>query len=283
MILVIAEQREGKLNRASWEAVAAAQQLAAKAGQPPIKVAVAGGQPGASAGELAAAAVDGGHRARGAGPRPVHRGRRSQPPSRTWLPRRRPRYVVFPHTYQARDFVPKLAARLAACAHHRRRRDHRGTGTAGVHAPGVPGQACRRRRARGRGTVPRHRAGRRLPGRRGGARRLAGAGHDGRGRRGCCRHPPEAGGAVPRGEAGGGPVAGRAHRRRGPRHQGAGQARRLPSSWPRRSTPNSPRRGRSATPAGCRSSGRSAAPARRWRRSSTWRSASPAPFSTRSA
>ncbi len=30
MILVIAEQRDGKLNRASWEAVAAAQQLAGR-------------------------------------------------------------------------------------------------------------------------------------------------------------------------------------------------------------------------------------------------------------
>ena len=29
MILVIAEQKDGKLNRATWEAIAAAQQLAA--------------------------------------------------------------------------------------------------------------------------------------------------------------------------------------------------------------------------------------------------------------
>ena len=29
MILVVAEQKDGKLNRASWEAIAAAQQLAA--------------------------------------------------------------------------------------------------------------------------------------------------------------------------------------------------------------------------------------------------------------
>ena len=40
MILVIAEQKDGKLNRASWEAIAAAQQLAG--GAMPIKVAVAG-------------------------------------------------------------------------------------------------------------------------------------------------------------------------------------------------------------------------------------------------
>ena len=40
MILVIAEQKDGKLNRASWETIAAAQQLAG--GSMPIKVAVAG-------------------------------------------------------------------------------------------------------------------------------------------------------------------------------------------------------------------------------------------------
>ena len=40
MILVIAEQKDGKLNRASWEAIAAAQQLSG--GSMPIKVAVAG-------------------------------------------------------------------------------------------------------------------------------------------------------------------------------------------------------------------------------------------------
>ena len=56
MILVIAEQQQGKLNRASWEAIAAAQQLAA--GAMPITVAVAGGSNLAGvAGELAQAAV----------------------------------------------------------------------------------------------------------------------------------------------------------------------------------------------------------------------------------
>jgi electron transfer flavoprotein alpha subunit len=55
------------------------------------------------------------------------------------------------------------------------------------------------------------------------------------------------------------------------------------SSWRTRSAPSSPRRARSATPAGCRWNGRSAAPARRSRRSSTSRSASPAPSSTWSA
>src|SRR2546427_12328539 len=54
MILVVAEQREGKLNRASWEAVAAAQQLAAGM---PIKILVLGGATGSVPTDLAAAAV----------------------------------------------------------------------------------------------------------------------------------------------------------------------------------------------------------------------------------
>ena len=40
MILVVAEQKDGRLNRASWEAIAAAQQLAG--GQSPITIAVLG-------------------------------------------------------------------------------------------------------------------------------------------------------------------------------------------------------------------------------------------------
>jgi len=52
MILVVAEQRDGALNRASWEAIAAAQQMGG-----PVNVAVAGGDVAAVAGELAAADV----------------------------------------------------------------------------------------------------------------------------------------------------------------------------------------------------------------------------------
>ena len=57
---------------------------------------------------------------------------------------------------------------------------------------------------------------------------------------------------------------------------------RWPSSWPPPSAPNSARRARSATPAGCRWIARSAVRARPSRRSSTSRSASPAPSSTSS-
>src|SRR5262249_60644326 len=54
VILVVAEQRGGKLNRASWETIAAAQQLAA--GQP-IAIVLPGANLQAVASELAAAQV----------------------------------------------------------------------------------------------------------------------------------------------------------------------------------------------------------------------------------
>jgi electron transfer flavoprotein alpha subunit len=53
MILVLAEQRDGTLNRASWEAIAAAQHAGG-----PVKVAILGSGIDAVASELAAAAVD---------------------------------------------------------------------------------------------------------------------------------------------------------------------------------------------------------------------------------
>jgi hypothetical protein len=56
MILVVAEKGAGKLNRASWEVIAAAQQLAgANASLGPITVAIAGHDLGGVASELATA------------------------------------------------------------------------------------------------------------------------------------------------------------------------------------------------------------------------------------
>ena len=52
MILVIAEQKDGVLNRASWEAVAAAQKMGG-----PVKVVVPGASAGAAVKELASADV----------------------------------------------------------------------------------------------------------------------------------------------------------------------------------------------------------------------------------
>ena len=59
MILVVAEQKDGKLNRASWEAIAGAQQLAPIAGAPGVSVVVAGSNVNAVANELASAELSG--------------------------------------------------------------------------------------------------------------------------------------------------------------------------------------------------------------------------------
>ncbi|MEY4635218.1 MAG: hypothetical protein RJA55_1016 [Acidobacteriota bacterium] len=109
MILVVAEQQQGKLNRASWEAIAAAQQLAGSA--MPVKVAVAGQGVSAVAAELAQAAVaevlavD--HAALG-----------NYTPDgfvqalQQVIAQVSPAYVFFSHTYQTRDFSPTLATRM---------------------------------------------------------------------------------------------------------------------------------------------------------------------------
>jgi len=106
MILVVAEQREGKLNRASWETIAAAQQLGGD-----LKVAVVGSGADALAGELAAAeateviAVDaaalGDYTADG-----------YVTGLALLIEAEGPSHVFFPHTYQTRDFAPALAARI---------------------------------------------------------------------------------------------------------------------------------------------------------------------------
>lgn len=109
MILVIAEQQNGKLNRASWEVIAAAQHLAG--GAMPIKVAVAGQSVSAVAAELAQAAV--------AEVLTVE-----SPALAVYTPdgfvqalqqviaQVAPTYVFFSHTYQTRDFSPTLATRM---------------------------------------------------------------------------------------------------------------------------------------------------------------------------
>lgn len=106
VILVVAEQRDGVLNRASLEAIAAAQSMGAD-----VKVVVPCGPGAAIAAELSAAAVaevialehdalaaytaDGFVQALAA-----------------LVAAESPSHVVFSHTYQTRDYAPKLAARL---------------------------------------------------------------------------------------------------------------------------------------------------------------------------
>jgi electron transfer flavoprotein alpha subunit len=110
VILVIAEQRDGKLNRATWETIAGAQQLAGTTGTA-ITVLVAGAGGSAVATELASAQVKELVTVEHAALEPY------TPDGFTAalqdaIAQLAPAHVLLPHTYQTRDFAPKLAARL---------------------------------------------------------------------------------------------------------------------------------------------------------------------------
>jgi len=108
VILVIAEQRDGKLNRASWEAIAGAQQLA---GGDAVKVLVVGGTTGEVASELATAAVAEVLVAEDAA-LAAYTADGFVMAIAAVVAAQAPSYLVLPHTYQTRDFAPMLAARL---------------------------------------------------------------------------------------------------------------------------------------------------------------------------
>ena len=110
MILVIAEQRDGKLNRATWETISAAQELAGVTGAP-IAILVPGASLGSVASELAAAEVKEVVTVESPALEPY------TPDGFTAaledaITQLAPAHVLLPHTYQTRDFAPKLAARL---------------------------------------------------------------------------------------------------------------------------------------------------------------------------
>jgi electron transfer flavoprotein alpha subunit len=108
MILVIAEQRGGRLNRASWEVIAAAQQLAAG---DPITVVLPGGDLSVAGEELSAAAVAEVVLLQHAALEPYTPDGIVQALDE-FVRGAAPGLVLFPHTYQTRDFAPALAARL---------------------------------------------------------------------------------------------------------------------------------------------------------------------------
>src|SRR5215510_6943719 len=109
-ILVIVEQREGKLNRVSWETVAAAQAIAAETGGA-VEAAVFGAGVAGIAAEVA-------------GKKLAKVYAVESPKLSTYTPdgtvaalkqliqQKQPALVLMPHTYQVRDFAPQLAAML---------------------------------------------------------------------------------------------------------------------------------------------------------------------------
>ena len=110
-VLVVLEHQSGKWNRMSWETLAAGQQFAAWLGQP-VEAAVAGHGMAALAAEAAAKklakvySVE--HELLG------HYTADAYTAALEDLVRRvKPALVLFPHTYQTRDFAPRLATRFS--------------------------------------------------------------------------------------------------------------------------------------------------------------------------
>ena len=109
-ILVVIEERDARVSRGSWEAVAAAQKLAGLTGQP-VNAVVLGAQTDSLASEVAAKAL-------------AKVVRIEHPLLAAYtadgftlalqqlIAAEKPDYVIFQHTYQVRDYAPKLATRL---------------------------------------------------------------------------------------------------------------------------------------------------------------------------
>jgi electron transfer flavoprotein alpha subunit len=108
MILVIAEQQNNKLNRASWETIAAAQQMP---GALPVKVAVMGAQAEGAAAELAGADVSEVLRVENPALDPYTADGFVEA-LQALVSRQAPTYVLLSNTYRTRDFAPRVAARL---------------------------------------------------------------------------------------------------------------------------------------------------------------------------
>jgi electron transfer flavoprotein alpha subunit len=109
-ILVVVEQREGKLNRVSWETLTAGQALAAETGWT-LEAAVVGSGVSAVANEVAGKKVSKVYDIESAKLEPY------TPDAfvaalKQFLASHPAKLVLMPHTYQVRDFVPKLATAM---------------------------------------------------------------------------------------------------------------------------------------------------------------------------
>ena len=109
-ILVIVEQREGKLNRVSWETLAAGQKLAAETGWA-LEAAVLGSGVSALANEIGAKKVAKVYDVEAAALE-AYTPDAFAAALKQFLSSKQPRLVLMPHTYQVRDFIPKLATAM---------------------------------------------------------------------------------------------------------------------------------------------------------------------------
>jgi len=114
LILVVVEQRDGKLNRVSWETLTAGQALAAETGWT-LEAAVVGSGVANFANEVAAKKVAKVYAIESPKLEPY------TPDAfvaalKQFLTSHPAKLVLMPHTYQVRDFVPKLATAMGRAA-----------------------------------------------------------------------------------------------------------------------------------------------------------------------
>ena len=107
---MVVEQREGKLNRVSWETITAGQAISAATGWP-LEAAVVGSGVGSLASEVATKKLAKVYDVESAKLAPY------TPDAfaaglKQFLESKQPKLVLMPHTYQVRDFVPMLATAM---------------------------------------------------------------------------------------------------------------------------------------------------------------------------
>jgi len=113
-ILVVVEQREGKLNRVSWETITAGQAMAAQTGWT-LEAAVVGSGVAAIAGEVAAKKLAKVYDIESPKLEPYTPDAFAHA-LKEFLGKHPANVVLMPHTYQVRDFVPTLATALGTTA-----------------------------------------------------------------------------------------------------------------------------------------------------------------------
>jgi electron transfer flavoprotein alpha subunit len=109
-ILVVVEQREGKLNRISWETLVAGQAIAAETGWS-LEAAVVGKGVGSIASEIAGKRVAKVYDLESPSLSPYTPDAFSAA-LKQFLASRQVKLVLMPHTYQVRDFIPQLATTM---------------------------------------------------------------------------------------------------------------------------------------------------------------------------
>jgi electron transfer flavoprotein alpha subunit len=110
-ILVVVEQREGKLNRVSWETITAGQAIAAATGWA-LEAAVVGSGVNSIASEVAGKKVAKVYDIEAPKFEPYTPDSFAAGLKQFLQSKAAPKLVLMPHTYQVRDFVPKLATAM---------------------------------------------------------------------------------------------------------------------------------------------------------------------------